>query len=145
MRPASLAAALVLAASLGAQVAIAQDDTAITGEAALRTLFTEQTFYGHTREGSAWTEYYRADGKSAYREGDCVTPGEWRVSENGACFAYPTFESGEIACYRLFRDGDQIDFVPDEGGDSDADFLTESIKPGNAEQLPMSMTGSCGS
>ena len=145
MRPASLTAALILAASLGGQSASGQDDTAITGEAALRALFNEQTFYGHTSEGSAWAEYYRGDGKSAYREGDCVTPGEWRVSENGACFAYPTFEGGEIACYRLFRDGDQIDFVPDEGGDSDADFLAESIKPGNPEQLPMSMTGSCGS
>jgi len=145
MRPVSLAAGLILAVSLGAQETMAQDDMAITGEAALRALFAGQTFYGHTREGSAWAEYYRPDGKSAYREGDCVTPGEWRVNENGACFAYPAFESGEIACYRLFRDGDQIDFVPDEGGDSDADFLAESIKPGNPEQLPMSMTGSCGS
>jgi hypothetical protein len=144
MRYASVTAGLVFAALL-ARGAIAQEGTEIKGETALRALFTDQTFSGHTRDGDAWTEYYRPDGHSAYREGTCVTPGEWRVSENGTCFAYPTFENGEIACYHLFRDKDQIDFVPDEGGDSDAEFLAESIKPGNAEQLPMSMTGSCGS
>jgi hypothetical protein len=44
----------------------------------------------------------------------------------------------------LFRDNGQIDFVPDDSGDSDADFVAETIKPGNAERLPATLTGNCG-
>jgi hypothetical protein len=144
MRSASIVTGLFLAALRGASSAAAEDGVAVTGEAALRALFADQTFHGHTREGAAWTEYYWPDGRSSYEQDACVTAGEWRVSENGACFAYPTFENGEVACYLLFRNDGQIDFVPDEGGDPDAEFIAESIKPGNAERLPPTPAGNCG-
>jgi hypothetical protein len=144
MRPAALVTALFLAALGGASGAAADDGVAITGEAALRALFADQTFYGHTSDDAPWTEYYWPDGRSSYEQDACVTPGEWRVSTNGACFAYPTFENGEVSCYLLFRNNGQIDFVPDEGGDPDAEFIAESIKPGNAERLPPTATGNCG-
>jgi hypothetical protein len=124
--------------------AAAQDGVAITGEGALRQLFADQTFSGHTREGAAWTEYYWPDGRSSYQQDACVTAGEWRVSQKGACFAYPGFENGEVSCYLLFRNNGQIDFVPDEGGDPDAEFIAESIKPGNAGGLPRAASGNCG-
>jgi len=144
MRPASIVTGLFLAALCGASSAAAQDGVAITGEAALRALFADQTFYGHTSEGTAWMEYYWPDGRSSYEQDACVTAGEWRVSKNGACFAYPTFENGEVSCYPLFRNNGQIDFVPDEGGDSDAEFIAESIKPGNVERLPPTAAGNSG-
>ena len=142
-----IAAALLLAALCGqlrAAGAAAQEGVAITGEAALRQLFADQTFHGYTREDAAWSEYYWPDGRASYREGGCVTPGQWRVSNKGACFAYPAFENGEISCYLLFRNNGQIDFVPDEGGDPDAEFIAESITPGNLERLPPAASGSCG-
>jgi hypothetical protein len=135
-------------AALGGRLSVsgaaAQDGVAINGEAALRTLFADQTCHGHTREGAAWTEYYWPDGRSSYKEDACVTAGEWRVGRNGACFASPAFGSGEVSCYLLFRNNGQIDFVPDEGGDPDAEFIAESIAPGNAERLPLTPTGDCG-
>jgi len=143
MKSAPLLAALFFAALCGASAA-AEDGVAVTGETALRALFADRTFYGHTSEDAAWTEYYWPDGRSSYEQDACVTAGEWRVSEKGACFAYPTFENGEISCYLLFRNNGQINFVPDEGGDPDAEFIAESIRPGNAERLPPTATGDCG-
>ena len=147
MRLARATAVLCLAALCGRQdvpSAAAQDGVAITGEVALRQLFADQTFHGHTPEEAAWSEYYWPDGRASYREGGCVTPGQWRVSDKGACFAYPAFENGEVSCYLLFRDDGQVDFVPDEGGDPDAEFIAESITPGNVERLPPGASGNCG-
>jgi hypothetical protein len=78
MRAASIVTALLLAALGGGPTvagAAAQDGVAITGEPALRMLFVDQTFDGHTREGTAWTEYYWPDGRSSYKQDDCITPG----------------------------------------------------------------------
>jgi hypothetical protein len=147
MKPVSVATGLLLVAlcgGLSVAGAAAEDGVAITGEPALRMLFVDQTFYGHTREGTAWTEYYWPDGRSSYKQDDCITPGHWRASETGACFAYPSFENGEVSCYLLFRSNDQIDFVPDGGGDPDAEFIAETIKAGNAGGLPATAGGNCG-
>jgi len=60
MRPASIVTGLFPAALCGwlsAAGAAARDGVALTGEAALHTLFADRTFYGHTREGAAWMEY----------------------------------------------------------------------------------------
>jgi hypothetical protein len=147
MKPVSIITALFLGALCGGPGvagAAAQDCVPIEGAAALRALLADQTLSGHTREGKAWTEYYWPDGRSSYDQDACVIPGQWRVSEKGACFGYPTLESDDVSCYLLFRDNGQIDFVPDDSGDSDAEFIAETMRSGNAERLPATLTGNCG-
>lgn len=147
MKPTPIVAGLCLAALCGTLTvagATAGDGEPITGAATLRQLFVDHTFYGHTGEGVPWMQYYRPDGRSSYKHNDCITPGHWRVSAKGACFAYPSFENGEVSCFLLFRSNGQIEFVPDEGGDPDAEFIAETIKPGNPGGLPQTAAGNCG-
>jgi hypothetical protein len=82
----------------GAGIAAALDGKTISGE----------------RDGKAWAQTFDAGGVTVYTAaGEAATEGRWRVREDRYCSQWPPAPAW--ACYDMFRDGDVIVFVGEDG------------------------------
>ncbi len=110
----------------------------IEDPAEIRKLLADHTLYGHYAGGQPWTEYHSPDGRTAYRENNCVYQGHWWVQSGLVCFRYDAFNDGQPACFRLYHNGERLDFDFDQGsGKWTLNAYTLDRKPGNPEKLPL--------
>lgn len=146
-RPAAvLALALLLPAAPGGSQELASSGEGwITGKAALTELVSDRTHYRDRSDGSSEVEYQAPDGRSAYLWDNCVERGQWWVTEQEVCFFYPDTALQGPHCFRVKRNGkQQIEFW--WSGDPLAPLPTATTvddRPGNAERLPLGVTGEC--
>jgi len=110
----------------------------IADRAKIQELLTDHTLYGRYAGGQPWTEYHSPDGRTAYRENNCVYQGHWWIASGLVCFRYDAFNEGKPACFRLYRNGDRLDFDYDRGvGIWTLNAFTVDRRPGNPEKLPL--------
>ena len=82
----------------GAGIAAALDNKTISGE----------------RNGKAWVQTFDAAGVTVYTAaGDAASEGRWRVREDRFCSQWPPAPAW--VCYDMFRDGDVVVFVGEDG------------------------------
>ena len=82
----------------GAGIAAALDGKTISGE----------------RDGKAWVQTFDAGGVTVNTAaGDAASEGRWRVREDRFCSQWPPAPAW--ACYDMFRDGDVVVFVGEDG------------------------------
>lgn len=82
----------------GAAIAAALDGRTISGE----------------RDGKAWVQIFDAAGVTVYTaDGGAASEGRWRVREDRFCSQWPPAPAW--VCYDMFRDGDVVVFVGEDG------------------------------
>lgn len=117
----------------------------VTGKAALNELMSDRTHYRDRSDGSSEVEYQAPDGRSAYLWENCVERGRWWVTEQEVCFFYPDTALQGPHCFRVKRNAQaQLEFW--WAGDPYAPLPTATTvddRPGNAERLPLGVTGEC--
>jgi hypothetical protein len=117
------------------------DDTRgerVSDQAAIESLLKDQTLYGHYVNGLAWSEYHSPDGRTAYRQNDCVYAGHWWVAGGLVCFRYDAFNWGRPACFRLYLKGDRLSFYyPSLFGPWILNAYSTKRLPGNPEKMPV--------
>jgi len=133
-----------LALALFAGGAFAQESGAdtpgerVSDKAAIEALLKDQTLYGRYVNGLAWAEYHSPDGRTAYRQYDCVYAGHWWVAGGLVCFRYDAFNQGRPACFRLYRNGDRLNFYyPSLVGPWVLNAYSLVRKPGNPDKMPV--------
>lgn len=104
----------------------------------IQKLLTDHTLYGRYVGGQSWIEYHSPDGRTAYQENNCTYQGHWWIASGLVCFRYEAFNDGKPACFRLYRNGERLDFDFDEGGgDWKLNAYTVDRRPGNPNKLPL--------
>ncbi len=82
----------------GAGIAAALDGKTISGE----------------RGGKAWVQTFDAAGVTLYSAaGDGASEGRWRIREDRFCSQWPPAPAW--VCYDMFRDGDVVVFIGEDG------------------------------
>ncbi len=110
----------------------------VSDKAAIESLLKDQTVYGRYASGLAWSEYHSPDGRTAYRENDCVYAGHWWVADGLVCFRYDAFNGGRPACFRLYRRNDRLSFYyPTRFGSWILNAYTIDRRPGNPDKMPV--------
>jgi len=108
----------------------------ISDKAAIESLLKDQTLYGRYVSGIAWSEYHSPDGRTAYRQNDCVYAGHWWVAGGLVCFRYDAFNGGRPACFQLYRKGDGLSFYyPSLFGPWILNAYTIDRRPGNPDKM----------
>jgi hypothetical protein len=104
----------------------------------IRQLLTDSTLYGRYVGGQRWSEYHSPDGRTAYRENNCTYQGHWWIDAGLVCFRYEAFNEARPACFRLYRNKDQLDFYQQRlDGDWVLNAYTNDRRKGNPENLPL--------
>ena len=104
----------------------------------IKRLLTDHTLYGLYVGGDSWTEYHSPDGRTAYRENNCVYQGHWWIASGLVCFRYEAFNDNRPACFRLYHNGERLDFDYDTGGGIwTLNAYSIDRRPGNPEKLPL--------
>lgn len=123
------------------------DARLVTDPAALSALLTDHTARGtYLPDGSRWREFSASDGRTIWELDGCLHPGTWRISGSTVCYAYPTWNDGQPACFLVYQSARLTHFVwldPDTGDQvptSNADALVQ----GNPDQLPLDSAPTCG-
>jgi hypothetical protein len=130
--------ALLAGASLAQEEARRPDGERITDPATIDRLLKDQTLYGRYTSGLPWAEYHAPDGRTAYRQDNCIYPGHWRVEADVVCFRYDAFNQGQPSCFRLYKHGDRLDFYQqDFGGTWHLNAFTVDRRQGNPEHMPV--------
>lgn len=140
---------LVLALTLPIAAALAEDEVPdegwITGQETIRALISDRTQYRDRSDGTSEVEYQSPDGRSAYLWDNCIERGEWWVTESEVCFFYPDSSLQGPHCFNLkYSDKQELEFW--WSGDPFSPLPTATtVKdvPGNAEYLPLGVTGEC--
>jgi len=110
----------------------------IEDRAEIQKLLTDHTLYGRYIGGQPWSEYHSPDGRTAYRENNCTYQGHWWIAAGLVCFRYDVFNDAKPACFRLYRNGDRLDFDFDQGdGNWKLNAYTLDRRPGNPGKLPL--------
>ena len=66
------------------------------------------------RDGKAWVQTFDAGGVTVYTvAGEAASEGRWRVREDRFCSQWPPAPAW--ACYDMFRDGDVVVFIGEDG------------------------------
>jgi len=130
---------LALLAGAGlAQEANPPDSERISDPAKITTLLKDHTLYGRYAGGQPWAEYHSPDGRTAYREGDCIYPGHWWIQSGLACFRYDAFNQGKPACFRLLKRGERLEFyVQQFDGSWALNAYTTDRRQGNPDHMPV--------
>jgi hypothetical protein len=138
---AGLALCLSAAVAPAARADEAPPDPAdrVSERQAIEKLLTDQTFYGrYNPDGKAWSEYQAPDGRTAYREENCIYAGHWWIQGDLVCYRYDAFNAGRPACFAVFRRGPQLGFyMPGADGQWLLNAYTLDRKPGNPDQMPV--------
>ena len=110
----------------------------ISDKAAIESLLKDQTLDGRYVSGLAWSEYHSPDGRTAYRQNDCVYAGHWWVADELVCFRYDAFNGGRPACFQLYRKGDRLSFYYRGAlGVWYLNAYTIRRLPGNPDKMPV--------
>jgi len=110
----------------------------VSDKAAIEHLLKDHTLYGRYVSGLAWSEYHSPDGRTAYRQNDCVYAGHWWVADGLVCFRYDAFNQGRPACFRLYRNGDRLNFYYKSlVGPWVLNAYSTDRKPGNPDRMPV--------
>ncbi len=136
----ALAAVLLLAtmAQAGGPTEKPAPRERVEDEAAIEKLLTGYTLYGRYVDGTPWMEFHSPDGRTAYHEHDCTYQGHWWTEYGKVCFRYEAFNNGVPSCFRLYRNGDELDFDQEIGANEwQLNAYTIDRKPGNPEHLPL--------
>jgi hypothetical protein len=102
-------------------------------------LIADQTFYGrYNPNGKSWAEYQSSDGRTAYKENDCIYAGHWSIKDDLVCYRYDAINHGQPACFALFRHGKELDFyMPGSDGKWFLNAYTTDRQPGNPDKMPV--------
>ena len=104
----------------------------------IQKLLTDHTLYGRYMDGQSWTEYHSPDRRTAYRENNCTYQGHWWVASGLICFRYNALNDGQPACFRVFRNGEHLDFYFEQAsGAWTLNAYSLDRRPGNPEKLPL--------
>jgi hypothetical protein len=126
--------------------ALAEDDDAqpdpearISQPAEMKQLLTNQTLYGrYSFGGKAWAEYQAADGRTAYKEENCIYAGHWWIQDDLVCYRYEAFQNGKPACFGLFLRDNQLTFyMPGMNGTWFLNAYTIDRRAGNPDRMPV--------
>ena len=110
----------------------------VTDKAEIDGLLKDQTVYGRYVNGLAWSEYHSPDGRTAYHENDCTYAGHWWIADGLVCFRYDAFNQGRPACFRLYRQGDRLNFYyPSLVGPWVLNAYSIGRRPGNPDKMPV--------
>lgn len=99
------------------------------GPADLPAIVSNRTFRGVT-EGESYTEFYAPDGSLRGKSGAETYTGNWAVVGEQLCFNYVYTGDTDTECYAVFKNGDVITWVDDDGQIVEADYVE-----GNADGL----------
>jgi hypothetical protein len=117
----------------------------VSDKAAIEDLLKDHTLYGRYVSGLAWSEYHSPDGRTAYRQNDCVYAGHWWVADGLVCFRYDAFNQGRPACFRLYRQGERLNFYyPSLIGPWVLNAYSTDRRPGNPDKMPVEGQGCVG-
>lgn len=137
---------LIFVGFLGLQlVQLVQFGDSVEGDA-LSALLADRTFYGnYVSDGEPadpWVEYYAADGRLSYREGDEQSFGRWHVRDDMVCFQYDDEPGAGEYCFAVYRSESEIRLaVPVFFGLAQTKHVIGRYEVGNPENLPMSAPG----
>ena len=143
--PAALLIPLLTAWLFTAPPAVAEDDaqpdpaSRVSKREDMEKLLTDQTFYGrYSFGGKVWAEYQAPDGRTAYKEENCIYAGHWWIQDDLVCYRYEAFQNGKPACFGLFRHDSQLDFyMPGMNGTWFLNAFTTERRPGNPDKMPV--------
>lgn len=101
------------------------------GAADLPAIVSDRTFRG-ADEGETYTEYYAPDGSLRGKSASQNYTGSWKVVGEQLCFTYtyPDKTDTETDCYAVFKNGDVVTWV-----DEDGQLVEGDIIEGNADGL----------
>lgn len=105
----------------------------------IEKLLTDQTFYGrYSPGGKAWSEYQSPDGRTAYKEENCIYAGHWWIDGDLVCYRYDSFNQGRPACFAIFRNGAELSFyMRDFSGEWLLNAYTTEHRAGNPDKMPV--------
>ena len=105
-------AASILAGSILAASPARAEPERMDG-AAIAAALDGQTISGE-RDGKAWVQTFDEGGVTVYTAaGEAASEGRWRVREDRYCSQWPP--SPAWACHDMFRDGDVVVFIGEDG------------------------------
>jgi hypothetical protein len=120
---------------------------------ALRSLFSGRTLYARYADGERVAEFYSPDGRSAYRQYQCLHAGKWWVDQLPAafgsieagtpmiCFKYASIEPADRpTCFAVGGSRGAERFYPLHGRPEYAELpVVFAVRwaEGNAEPLPL--------
>lgn len=111
---------------------------------AIKALLDNLTIYGRYTDGTDWIEYHAPNGRSAYWEKGCTSPGVWWIQEKQICYAYPNYRDGAPNCFLLFRTAGGVQFVSTDGeGNVQLSSTSTKIIQGNPENLSLDKSVQC--
>lgn len=90
----------------------------------LPAIVSDRTFSGDD-EGKSYSEYYAPDGTLRGKSGTETYSGSWKVVGEQLCFTYPNKgdkTDSETDCYAVFKNGDAISWVDEDGKLVEATF-----------------------
>ncbi len=99
------------------------------GPADLPAIVSDRTFRG--ADGTeTYSEYYAPDGSVRGKSGTEVYSGSWAVVGEQLCFTYAQTGESATECYTVFRDGDVLTWVDENG-----ELVETTYVEGNPDQL----------
>ena len=143
--PAALLIPLLTAWLFAIPPVLAEDDAQpdpaarVSQRAEMEKLLTDQTLYGrYSGGGKVWAEYQAADGRTAYKEENCIYAGHWWIQDDLVCYRYEAFQNGKPACFGLFLRDNQLTFyMPGMNGTWFLNAYTVDRRPGNPDRMPV--------
>lgn len=99
------------------------------GPADLPAVVSDRTFRG--ADGTeTYSEYYAPDGSLRGKAGTETYSGSWAVVGEQLCFTYAQAGDAGTECYAVFKDGDVLTWV-----DQDGKLVEATYVEGNPDQL----------
>lgn len=99
------------------------------GPADLPAIVSNRTFRG-VEEGESYSEFYAPDGSLRGKSGAKAYTGNWKVVGEQLCFSYADTGDTDTECYTVFKNGDVISWVDENGTIVEAEYVE-----GNADGL----------
>ena len=105
-------AAIAISMTLALAIPAAHADLNRMDDAGIAAALDGKTISGE-RDGKAWVQTFDAAGVTVPVVGGAASEGRWRVREDRFCSQWPPAPAW--VCYDMFRDGDVVVFVGEDG------------------------------
>ena len=106
-------AAIAVFTTLALAISVAHADLKRMDGVGIAAALDGKTISGE-RDGKAWVQTFDAAGVTVYTAaGEAASEGRWRVREDRFCSQWPPAPAW--VCYDMFRDGDVVVFIGEDG------------------------------
>ena len=105
-------AAIAISMTLALAISAAHADLKRMDGAGIAAALDGKTISGE-RDGKAWVQTFVAAGVTVYTAAGEASEGRWRVREGRFCSQWPPAPAW--VCYDMFRDGDVVVFIGEDG------------------------------